>query len=153
MENTMKVKALQARNAIFWALVAIFAVLVTAIVTGWGRRLGFVMPFSAMIVLATAFVVLAVALVAITAKLKESRIRKLFFIITGTSAALIPICAILHNLVYALCIKLGWGFGGTGGDEAVFFILAIIVCPTLFVLGTMGSIVFLVSAMLRKKES
>ena len=149
----MKVNALQVRNAIFWGLVAIFAVLVAAIVTGWGRRLGFVMPLSAMIVLAAAFVVLAVVLVIITAKLKESGIRKTFFIVTGASAALIPSCAILHNLVYALCIKLGWGFGGKGGDEAFFFILAIIVCPALFVLGAMGSIVLLVSAKLRKKES
>ena len=150
----MKVNALQVRNAIFWALVAIFAVLVTAIVTGWGRRLGFVIPLSAMIVLAAAFVVLAVALVIITAKLKESGIRKTFFIVTGASAALIPICAILHNLVYGLCIVwLGKDFWGTGGDEAVFFILAIIVCPALFVLGAMGSIVLLVSAKLRKKES
>jgi len=152
-ENTMKVKALQVRNTIFWSLIAIFAVLVAAIVTGRGRRLGFVMPFSAMIVLAAAFVVLAVVLVIITAKLRESGIQKSFFIVTGASAALMPIFAILHNLVYALCIKLGWGFGGTGGDEAVFFILAILVCPALFVLGAMGSIVFLVSAMLRKKES
>jgi hypothetical protein len=149
----MKVEALQVRNTIFWALVAIFAVLVTAIVTGRGGRLGFVMPISAMIVLAAAFVVLAVALVIITAKLNESRIRKSFFIVTGASAALIPIFAILHNLVYVLCVKFGWGFGGKGGDEAVFFILAILVCPALFVLGAMGSIVLLVSAMLRKKES
>ena len=149
----MKVNALQVRNAVFCGLVAIFAVLVAGIITGWGRRLGFAMPFSAMIALAAAFVVLAVALVIITAKLKESRIRKSFFIVTGASAALIPIFAILHNLVYALCIKLGWGFGGTGGDEAVFFILAILVCPALFVLGALGSIVLLISSRLRKKES
>jgi hypothetical protein len=139
----MKLKALQVRNAVFFALVAIFAALVAAI-----RRRG---PFGlAVIVLAAAFVVLVI----ITAKLKEPRIRKLFFIITGASAALIPICAILHNLVYGLCMMwLGKDFWGAGGDEAVFFILAIIVCPALFVLGAIGSIVFLVSAMLRKKES
>ena len=143
----MKVNALQIRNAIFWALVAIFAALVAAI-----RRRG---PFGlAVIVLAAAFVVLAVVLVIITAKLKEPRIRKLFFIVTGASAALIPICAILHNLVYGLCMMwFGGDFWGTGGDEAVFFILAIIVCPALFVLGAIGSIVLLVSAMLRRKES
>ena len=142
----MKLNALQVRNAVFCALVAIFTALVAAI----SRR----EPFgSAVIVLAAAFVVLAVALVIITAKLKEPGIRKLSFIVTGVSAALIPICAILHNLVYALCIKLGWGFGGKGDDEAVFFILAIIVCPALFVLGAMGSIAILVSSLLRKKES
>jgi hypothetical protein len=149
----MNTKTIQARNTIFGSLVFIFAVLVTAIVTGMGRRLGFVIPFPVMTVLAAVFVTLAVALVIITAKLKEPGIRKLFFIVTGVSAALIPICAILHNLVYALCIKLGWDFGGKGGDEAVFFILAILVCPALFVLGAMGSIVLLVSAKLKNKES
>lgn len=143
----MKVNALQIRNVVFCALVAIFAVLVAAIVTGWGRRLGFVIPLYAMAVLAAAFVVLAVALVIITAKLKESGIRKVFFIVTGASAILIPIFAILHNLAYALF------FHGKDGDEAFFFILAIIVCPALFVLGAIGSIVLLVSATLRKKES
>ena len=149
----MKVNALQVRNAIFGALVVIFAVLAATIFTRMGRRLGFVMPFPVLAILAAAFVTLAVALVIITAKLKESRIRKSFFIVTGASAALIPIFAILHNLVYALCIKLGWGFGGKGDDEVVFFILAILVCPALFVLGAMGSTALLVSAKLRRKES
>lgn len=149
----MKVKALQIRDAVFCGLIFIFAVLVAGIVTGWGRRLGFAASLSAMAVLAGAFIVLAVALAVMTAKLKEPGIRKRFFMATGISAALIPICAILHNVVYGLCMM--W-FGRDfwkGGDEAVFFILAIFVFPAMFVLGTTGSIVLLVSATLGKKES
>jgi hypothetical protein len=149
----MKVNALQTRNAVFCGLIFVFAVFVAGIITGWGKRFGFAVPLSAMAVLAGAFVVLAAALVIMTAKLKESGIRKWFFIVTGASAALIPIFAILHNVVYGLCVKFGWGFCGNGGDEAIFFILAVLVCPALFVLGAMGSIVLLVSAKLKKKES
>jgi hypothetical protein len=145
----MEAKALQIRNAIFWALIAIFAILVAVLVTGWGRRWGPKLSSSTMIFLAITFFALAAMVVVLTVKLKEPGIRKLFFIVTGASAVGIPICVILHNLVYALF------FHGKGGDEAVFFILAIFVCPALFVIGAVGSIVLLISARLRslKKRS
>jgi hypothetical protein len=143
----MKAEAVQIRNAIFWAMVAIFAVLVAAI-SGLGRCGG----LKLLIYLAVAFFVLAVALVVLTAKLKESGVRKFFFILTGASAIGIPVCAILHNLVFALCIKYNCIYW-SGSDEPVFFILALLVCPALFILGTLGSIVLLISASFRKKES
>jgi hypothetical protein len=139
-------KMLKIRNAIFWVLIVIFAVLVTIVFTGLGRLWGPKLPSSAMIYLACALFALAAALVVLTAKLKEPGIRKLFFILTGASALAIPISAILHNLVYALF------FHGKDGDEAVFFILALFVFPALFVIGALGSIVLLVSAKFRKKE-
>ena len=148
----MNVKALQIRNAIFWVLIAIFAALVAGMANRW-RFLGHKLPFSIFAFLGIAFGVLAVALVVLTAKLKEPGIRKLFLILTGASAVGIPICAVLHNLVYALCVKFGWVFWGKGGDEAVFFILAVLVCPALFVIGMLGSLVLLIFARLRKKES
>jgi hypothetical protein len=147
----MSGKTLKIRNIIFWVLIAIFAILV-ALALGLGRFWGLKRPFSAMIYLAIIFLALAAMLVVLTAKLKESRIRKIFFILTGASAVGIPICVILHNLVYALCVKFGWVFWGKGGDEPVFFILAIFVLPALFVLGALGSIVLLISARLRKKN-
>ena len=143
-----KMKALQIRNAVFWAMIAIFVILVAVIFTGMGRLWGPKLPsFVVMIFLAITFLILAAALVVLTVKLKEPLIRKIFFILTGAAAAGIPICAILHNLVYGLF------FYGKDGDEAVFFILAVLVCPALFILGTLGSIVLLISARLRKKES
>jgi hypothetical protein len=50
-----------------------------------------------------------------------------------------------RNVVYALFILwFGAGFWERhGSDEAVFFVLAIIVFPALFLLGAIGSIVFL----------
>ena len=146
-------KALQIRNAVFWVLIAIFVILVTVIFTGMGRFWGPKLPsFIVMIFLAITFLTLAAALVVLTVKAKEAKIQKTFFILTGISAVGIPICAVLHNLVYALCIKFGWVFWGEGGDEAVFFILAIYVFPALFVIGSLGSIVLLLSARLREKK-
>jgi hypothetical protein len=140
----MKAEALQIRNAIFWAMVAIFAALVAAI-SGWGRCWG----LKLLIYLAVAFFVLAAALVVLTVKLKESGVRKFFFILTGASAIGIPVCAILHNLVFALCIKFNCIYW-SGTDEPVFFILALLVCPALFVIGSLGSIVLLILTRLRK---
>jgi len=140
----METKALRVRNAIFWALVVIFVILL-GIIFGLGRYFGFGRPpFHALISLAVILFVLAIALVVLTAKLKESPLRKTFFILTGASAAAIPICAVLHNVVYGLF------FQGKDGDEAVFFILALFVFPALFILGSLGSIVLVISDWFRK---
>jgi hypothetical protein len=147
----MKTKALQTRNVIFWALVVIFAALVASpCLANWLRFWEYKRLLLA--VIAVVFFALAIALLVLTVKLKEPLIRRIFFILTGASAIGIPVCAVLHNLVYALCIKFGWVFWGEGGDEAVFFILAIFVCPALFVIGVLGSLVLLISARLRKKN-
>ena len=112
-------------------------------------------PFAATAVLAIVFGLLGIVLVVLAARLKGPRIQKTFFILTGASAAGIPIFAVLHNLVHALLIALfGEGFwerNGSGGDEPVFFILAVLVCPALFLIGTVGSIVLLVKVRTAKQ--
>lgn len=141
----METKALRIRNAVFWALVIIFAALVASV--GMVNRLRF-WEYKRLLlaVIAVVFFALAIALLVLTLKLKEHGLRKVFFLLTGASAVGILICVILHNLVYVLF------FGGTQGDEAVFFILAVMVCPALFAVGMLGSIVLLISDRLRKKE-
>jgi hypothetical protein len=144
-ELIMKANTLQTRNVIFWVLVVIFAALVGGIAKRWmfwGHR----MPLLGFAVIAIIFCALAAALLILTLELKEPLIRKIFFILTGASAAAIPIFAILHNVVYGLF------FHGKDGDEAVFFILAVLVCPALFVLGMLGSIVLLIFARLKKES-
>jgi hypothetical protein len=142
----METKALRIRNVIFWTLVVIFAALVAGV--GMANRLRF-WEYKRLLlaVIAVVFFALAIALLVLTVKLKEPLIRKIFFILTGASAAGIPICGILHNLVYGLFYH-----GKAGEDEVVFFILAVLVCPALFVLGMLGSIVLLISAKLKKKN-
>jgi hypothetical protein len=141
----MKAKALQIRNVIFWVLIAIFAALVAS--PCLANRLRF-WEYKRLLlaVIAVVFFALAIALLVLTVKLKEPLIRKIFFILTGASAVGIPICVILHNLVYGLF------FHGKDGDEAVFFILAVLVCPALFAVGMLGSIVTLLFGRLRKKN-
>jgi len=141
----MEGKALKVRNVVFYVLIVLFAMVVASL----GERLVNV-PFVVTAVLAIVFGLLGIVLVVLAARLRGPRIQKIFFILTGVSAACMPIFAVLHNLVYGLLIVLfGEGFweGRTGGgDEAFFFILAILVCPALFLIGTVGSIVLLVKA-------
>jgi len=79
------------------------------------------------------------------------------FNVTGTlslSAAGIPACAILHNVVYGLFIWwFGKGFWGPGGDEPVFFVLAILVCPVLFLIGAAASGVLLLRARIKESKA
>ena len=148
----MKRRSLQIRNAIFYVLVPIFALLVNEIAIPGGTLIH--LPFPVIEVLAIAFGLLGLVVVLLTARLREARIQKIFFILAGASAAGIPICVILHNLVYALFIVwFGEGFWerlGPGGDEPVFFILALLVCPALFLIGTVGSIVLLIKGKIAK---
>jgi hypothetical protein len=106
------------------------------------------LPDSLLFFLAIAFALLGLVEVVLTVRLNEATMKRVFFLLAGASAAAMPICVILHNLVYALFI---WWFGEGfwerhGTDEGVFFLLAIVVCPVLFLVGTVGSIVFLIKA-------
>lgn len=153
--KTMKKKIVQIRNALFYSLVAIFIILATLVI--WNRPWGLTVPFYSVVTLAIAFVALSVVLIVLTAILKEARIQKIFFILTAASAIGIPICIILHNLVYALFIH--W-FGSDFwlrrygvNDEPYFFITAVIILPALFILGALGSIVLIILARLRKNTT
>lgn len=144
----MKTKAVRIRNVIFWAMIAIFVLLLTVIFS-FSRICGIKLPPTTMLYLAGILLVLAAALVVMTIIVKESRIRKFFFLLTGASALGIPVCIVLHNLVYAFCIKFNCVYW-KGDDEPVFFILALLVCPALFILGALGSIAMLIYGSLRK---
>ena len=135
----------QIRNFAFFVLVAIFALFVGLF--GFGARLNW-FPFPVLVVLAIAFVILGLVVVVLTVRLNEAKTKKAFFLLAGASAAAMPISALLHNVVYGLFILLfGEGFWERhGADEPVFFILAIVVSPALFFVGTVGSIAFLFKA-------
>jgi hypothetical protein len=132
----------QIRNFSFLVLFSLFALLVALF--SFGGRLNW-FPTAMLLVLAIALAVLGLVVVVLTLRLGEIPLRKVFFVLAGASAAGMPICALLHNVVYALCI---WWFGTGfwdrhGQDEPVFFILAVVICPALFVVGSIGSLVFL----------
>ena len=149
----MQTKSPQTRNVTFFVTVSLFALLLAWF--GLGRTLfDHAWPLATftwqMVVLALAvgLVLSGLALVVLTLRLDEARLQKIFFLLAGASAAAIPICVVLHNVVYGLCI---WWFGqgfwdGHGTSEPVFLILAIIVFPALFVVGAAGSTVLTLKA-------
>jgi len=138
------------RNAVFLASVCIFIILVLTFMLGQDSGI----PFSVIAVLGILFGLLGVVLTVLSVRLHETRTQKIFFILTGVSAAGIPICAILHNLVYALFIILfGRGFWGHRGDEPVFFILAVIIFPLLFLIGAVASGILLIKARIMGNKS
>lgn len=141
----MKYAASTWRNASLFGLVALFVL--TLLFFSLDRRL-----FNVAAGLAIIFGLLGLVLVVLTLRLQEPRLHRVFFLLTGISAALIPISVVLHNLVYALCIVFfGEGFWEGGSDEPFFFILALIVCPALFIVGAVGSMAFLVRANIAKE--
>ena len=62
------------------------------------------------------------------------------------------VAVILHNLVYGLGIYFGGeNFWGPNGDEAFFFIIAIIVIPLYFIVSFIYSFVKLIIYLVKKK--
>lgn len=143
----MKNATPQLRNAALLGLVILFAL--TALFFSLDRRL-----FNVAAVLAIIFGLLGLVLMVLTLRLREPRLHRVFFLLTGMSAALIPISVVLHNLVYALCIVFfGKKFWKDGSDEPFFLILAIVVCPTLFVIGAVGSSVLLIQSKMKQADN
>jgi hypothetical protein len=144
-EEGMKGELRHMRNGAFYMQLAIVAIFIICAANGGPAKV----PLPVFAALGIAFGVLGLLLVVLTARLAEPRIRKVFFVLTGAASAGIAICAILHNLLDRLfIIWFGEGFWEKYGmsDEPVFFILAVLVCPALFVIGSVGSVVLLIKA-------
>jgi hypothetical protein len=140
MDN-LKNKIYTSMIAVFWTLLA-FSVLALSnifILNGFDLFNRYLFFASAVIL-----TLLGTALIILAAKANITRISKAFFILAGSSAAGIVIGSVLHNLVYALFMKLfGEGFWAGMGDEPVFFIIALIVCPIALLAGIIGCIVLI----------
>jgi hypothetical protein len=87
---------------------------------------------------------LGIALIVLVSRAKFKKPAKSFFLVAGSAALGISVFAVLHNLLFALLVKLfGEDFGARMGDEPVFFILATIICPLALMVGLIGSIVLI----------
>ena len=126
-------------RSIFWALVGVFIVIVSVFCIPIFREL--LMGFPFLIVSGAIFLLLGVALIYLTVKEKVGGMLKKFLILTGASSAGFVISFLLHNAVYGLFIHFFGAEFWNGGDEPVFFIMAIFVCPIGFLVGAVGSIV------------
>ena len=126
---------------IFWLIFAFFILNVSSMwcMPLFGPFIQFI-SIPSMIILPT----LGIALIVLAVRAKFIKISKAFFILTGSSAIGITVFGVMHNLLFALLIKLfGEDFGARMGDEPVFFILATIVCPIALLVGVIGSIVLI----------
>jgi len=126
---------------IFWLLVAFFILLIVVIFSP--------MEYISVSILFMAipgviFLLLGIALIALTAKSVHRGLLKKFLLITGAAPIGAVVSVILHNVFYGIFIHFFgadfWDRIGTS-DEPVFFILAIIVCPIAFLVGVIGSII------------
>ncbi|NQT49534.1 hypothetical protein HQ571_02455 [Candidatus Kuenenbacteria bacterium] len=128
--------------SLFYSMLGIFIFLVLYFVTPFTRE---VMQniFWVIAILGGVFFIMGILLIVFTVKQKIKGKQKVFLILTGASAVGVLVFSILHNLVYGLLIFLFneniWD--KLGGEEPFFFILAILVCPVVFLVGVVGSIV------------
>jgi hypothetical protein len=122
----------------FWALVAVFVIIVCLFaISAFNellRGLWFLSPFAL-------FFLLGIALLVFSIRGSASGGLKKFFILTGASAAGVLVSVVLHNLVYGLFEHFAGADFWNGGDEFFFFTLAVIVCPLGFLVGVVGTIV------------
>ena len=134
-------------RVVFWALVAVFIVVISLFSIPAARELlmgGVFLVTSGVVLLS-----LGGALIYLALKEQAGAMLKKFLILTGACAVGIPISAVLHNVIYGVFIYFfGAGFWGRIGieDEPFFFVLAIIVCPLGFLVGTVGSIIHFVKS-------
>lgn len=119
------------RNIIFFLLCLLLALLPLSIPHG---------GIPAFAGIGIACTILGISLIRIERHSDDPRSRKIFFVIAG-SAALGPAFGILHNVPV---IQRAWECMGVQ-DEPVFFLLAALICPALFVISAavcMGMLVW-----------
>lgn len=100
-----------------------------------GSRL-FLIPFAI-------FFIFALLLLVFTMRGKVEGKLRTFLLLAGGSGAGVFISILLHNFLYGMFVHF-FGEGiwkGVGGDEPVFFILGLIICPLGFLVGVVGTIV------------
>jgi len=124
-------------KTIFWSLILIFIVMAIYFAVPFVTKR---VLFPVIAILGFIFFLLGILLIYYTIKLKIEGKLKWFLILTGIPPIIALVSVILHNLVYGLMIYIfGQDFWGQGGDEAFFFILALIVCPIIFLVGLIGT--------------
>jgi hypothetical protein len=92
------------------------------------------------------FLLLSLTLLILAIRAELDKTLKRYLILTGASAAGILVSIVLHNLAYGVFSHFfGEDFWQRTGleDEPFFFLMAIIVCPIAYLVGTVGSIVLI----------
>ncbi|MBU1111737.1 MAG: hypothetical protein ABIG93_04505 [archaeon] len=123
---------------VFWAFLIVFIAITLEMVFEW--LMG---PFFIPSILI--FFLLGIVMLVLTFRENTKGWLKKFLILMSSSAVLFFISVVLHNAYYAFgtlteCIVLTTWLGIL---EVAFFLIAVISCPIAFVVGLVGSIIFL----------
>ena len=134
---------------VFWILLVISVVTMSLLLLGTRGHIGLWFLIFILIV-----VLLAVALIILAARAKVNKILKSFLILTGSSVMGFFLSILLHNLIYGLLIRwFGLDFWSRTrfNDEPFFFTMAVVICPIAYLVGSVGSIVFMIKSKVQKK--
>ena len=128
---------------VFWALVAAFAALILTVL--FPDVLDLFRPVF-LSLMALCFL-LGLALLILSVRWKQRTLLRTFWILAGASTAGFALGSVLHNVFYALAtITEQWSIlsGAMEVLEVAFFLIAVLLCPVAFLVGTVGAIVLLV---------
>ena len=141
LSETPKVPRLP--SILFWSMVAAFAALVLTVL--FPDALTFFRPlFLSLVVLC---LLLGLALLILSVRWQERTLLRVFWILAGASVAGAAFGSVLHNAFYALAeVTAQWPILSKAmeGLEVATFVIAIVLCPVAFLVGTVGAIVLLV---------
>ena len=130
-------------SIVFWALVAAFAALVLTVLFPdiYNLFRSVFLPLMALCFL------LGLALLILSVRWKQHTLLRTFWILAGASTAGFALGSVLHNAFYALAEVTGkWPILNTAMEvlEVAFFLIATLLCPVAFLVGTVGAIVLIV---------
>jgi len=137
-------RAPRALSIVFWVMVAAFAVLILTVLLPDVLALFFRPMFLGLTALCF---LLGLALLILALRWKARTLLRTFWILAGASTAGFALGAVLHNAFYALAeLTDKWPVvsGAMGVLDAAFFLIAVLLCPLAFLVGTVGAIVVMV---------
>ena len=130
-------------SIVFWALVAAFAALVLTVL--FPDVLDLFRPV--FLSLTALCFLLGLALLILSVRWKQRTLLRTFWILAGASTTGFALGSVLHNAFYALATVTGkWPILHAAMEvlEVAFFLVATLLCPVVFLVGTVGAIVLIV---------
>lgn len=128
---------------IFWVMTAIFVMIALFFVVTIGHDMNRSL-FGFIAALGLVWLILGIVLIFFAAKSKLKKKHKTFLILTGASAIGVPLFSVLHNVFYAFAVlseNIAWLHAALEFIHAALFLISLIGCPLLFIVGAAGSIV------------
>ena len=136
-------KAPRSLFVVFWALVVAFVALILTVL--FPDVLDFFRPV--FLSLTAICFLLGLALLILALRWQERTLLRTFWILAGASTAGAALGSVLHNAFYALAtVTEPWPVlsGAMNVLEVAFFLIAVLLCPVAFLVGTVGAIVLIV---------